>query len=134
MERSPKHGFVEVSLEGGGPQKFHRQSRRPDERAQDPGKLAAQQQIAAQPGQQYPAGHPRVAAQVPQQSRQPQIGCDPGECDDPDVRQLDEILGAAGYAEIRRHGRRVPDQERRQRTERAEYRRRDGETHQDRQE
>ena len=47
------------------------QTRRADEGPQNPGKLAAQQQVARQPGEQNAPRHRRIPAQMPQELRQP---------------------------------------------------------------
>src|SRR5579862_963599 len=41
--------FVKISVQGRGAEKLHGQTGRPDERTQNPRKLAAQKQIARQP-------------------------------------------------------------------------------------
>ena len=56
MADGAKDRFIEIALKRVGPEKFNRQNRRADEWTQDPAKLAAQKQIAGEPGNQDAAG------------------------------------------------------------------------------
>src|SRR5437763_224317 len=76
-----KDRFVKVSLERVGPEKFNRQPGRTNERSEIPAQLAAEKQIANQPGEKHFARDDLAPAQGPQQAQQPRVRRDPGEGD-----------------------------------------------------
>ena len=65
--------FIKISVQGGRAEKFHRQRRRADERAQNPRELAAEKQIARQPGKQHPKRNGAAATQAGQQLEQSRV-------------------------------------------------------------
>src|SRR5262249_28775979 len=68
--RGLEHRLKKVSLKGVARQEFHGYVRIANEGAQVPAQLAAQQQVARQPGKQNAGGNPGTAAQLTQQGRQ----------------------------------------------------------------
>ena len=93
-QQSVENSFVEVSFESGCAEELDGETRRADEWPHNPGKLASEQQVACQPRQQHTTSDPGIAAEMLQKLRQTQIGSDAGECDDTDVRQLNEAVGS----------------------------------------
>ena len=67
IERGVKNGFVEIALKSVGPQKFHGQMGRADERTENPRELAAEQQIPGEPPEQRAARRRLTAAQLAEQ-------------------------------------------------------------------
>src|SRR5438105_11140027 len=57
-----EHRLVEVALKGVGPDELHRQSGRTDQRPQDPAEVAAEKQIAGEPGEEDLARNAVAAA------------------------------------------------------------------------
>ena len=53
--------LVEVAVKGVCPEEFDRQPGRPDERPENPAKLAAEKQVPRQPGKEDFARHARAA-------------------------------------------------------------------------
>ena|SRR5437899_1970514 len=109
MTDRAKDRFIKVAVEGVRPEKFHRQSWRTDERPENPAKLAAEKQIAGQPGDKDFAGDAITAAQGLQQPEQANIRCDAGEGDDDDLRKLNEVVSRPGDLRLSGQRRRVPD-------------------------
>src|SRR6186713_1385783 len=66
-----KNRFKKTSAQIFLPNKPRRPGRIPDERAQHPADLAAEEEIRAQPRQQYPARHIRPPGPIPQQRPEP---------------------------------------------------------------
>ena len=67
MSDSVKDSFEKISLKRIFAQKFHRQTGRADERPENPRKLAAEKQVAREPGEQNSAGDGVAPAEPAQQ-------------------------------------------------------------------
>src|ERR1700744_1465323 len=89
-------GFEKISVEGILSQKFHGQSGQADERAENPGELAAQQQIAREPGKLHTYRHHPAAAQFYKQLQQSDVSRNSCERNHGHMRQQNTTIGGSG--------------------------------------
>src|SRR5437667_2374442 len=130
MADGAKDRLVEIALKSIRPEKFDRQSGRPNERPKNPAQLAAKKQIAHEPGTEHFARDTVAATQGPQQTKQPQVRRYASEGDDDDLRELHKIVSRPGNLRLPGERRCVPDNEKGDGRERTEDCRRDREAHQ----
>src|SRR5438105_9885500 len=90
-ERRAEYGFVKTAFQRRCAKEFHRQSWRANEWPENPGKLAAQKKVAAEPCHQHTAGSGHVS-ELAQQLDEAQVGGDAGESDDRYMCYLDQTV------------------------------------------
>src|SRR6185436_5982888 len=73
VARGIEDRFKKASVESIRAQKLNGQRRRSDKRTQDPGKLAAEQKVAAQPGEEHLARGQLAATEFPQELDQSHV-------------------------------------------------------------
>ena len=69
---------------------------------------AAEEEVDRQPGHQNPSRHGAIAAQFAQELNQSHIPGSPCKRDDPNVRDLNEVVRSNRTGQVGRHRRRVP--------------------------
>src|ERR1041385_5984811 len=92
LQNRAKDGFVKIPVKRSFSNELYRQTRRADERPENPAQLAAEKQIARQPRKEHASRCTRAAAELPQKLSQTQIAGDSGEGDHRHMHELNEAV------------------------------------------